>query len=175
VFRRAVFASQFGSSKILFSGDIQSGSRILYNRDVMDRAKKALSFLTFDGDPYLVITADGTLKWILDAYTTTRHYPYSERLRDGTSYMRNAVKLVIDAYDGTLTAYISAPGDPLIQTWSRTSGRTFGIPTGSIGFRPVSTLPTTWTIPKTSTIGKISGRSQRRRSRRARFRLCGTW
>src|SRR3954449_890851 len=119
VFRRAVFASQFGSSKILFSGDIESGSRILYNRDVMDRARKALPFLTFDGDPYLVIAADGTLKWILDAYTSTRQYPYSERLRDGTSYMRNAVKLVIDSYDGTLAAYVSAPGDPLIETWSR--------------------------------------------------------
>src|SRR4051812_39495130 len=119
VFRRAVFASQFGSSKILFSGDIQSGSRVLYNRDVMDRAKKALPFLTFDGDPYLVVAGDGTLKWILDAYTTTSHYPYSERLRDGTNYMRNAVKLVIDAYDGTLTAYVSAPADPLIETWSR--------------------------------------------------------
>ena len=66
-----------------------------------------------------MIAADGTLKWILDAYTSTRHYPYAERLRDGTSYMRNAVKLVIDAYDGTLTAYVSAPGDPLIRTWSR--------------------------------------------------------
>ena len=119
VLRRAVFASQFGSSKILFSGDITSGSKILYHRDVMDRAHKALPFLAFDGDPYLVIAADGTLKWILDAYTSTRHYPYAERLRDGTSYMRNAVKLVIDAYDGTLTAYVSAPGDPLITTWSR--------------------------------------------------------
>ena len=119
VLRRAVFASQFGSSKILFSGDITSASKILYNRDVMDRARKALPFLTFDGDPYLVIAADGTLKWILDAYTSTRHYPYAERLRDGTSYMRNAAKLVIDAYDGSLTAYVSAPGDPLIATWSR--------------------------------------------------------
>jgi uncharacterized protein len=119
VLRRAVFASEFGSSKILFSGDITSGSKILYNRDVMDRARKALPFLTFDGDPYVVIAADGTLKWILDAYTSTRNYPYAERLRDGTSYMRNAVKLVIDAYDGTLTAYVSAPSDPLITTWSR--------------------------------------------------------
>jgi uncharacterized membrane protein (UPF0182 family) len=85
----------------------------------MDRARKALPFLIFDGDPYLVIAADGTLKWILDAYTSTRHYPYAERLRDGTSYMRNSVKLVIDAYDGTLTAYVSAPGDPLIRTWDR--------------------------------------------------------
>jgi uncharacterized protein len=119
VLRRAILAAQFGSSKILFSGDITSGSKILYNRDVMDRARKALPFLIFDGDPYMLIAADGTLKWILDAYTSTRHYPYAERLRDGTSYMRNAVKLVIDAYDGTLTAYVSAPGDPLIKTWDR--------------------------------------------------------
>jgi uncharacterized protein len=85
----------------------------------VERARKALPFLLFDRDPYLVIAADGTLKWILDAYTTSDRYPYAERLRDGTSYMRNSVKLVIDAYDGTLTAYVSAPGDPLIRTWSR--------------------------------------------------------
>jgi uncharacterized membrane protein (UPF0182 family) len=119
VLRRAILAAQFGSSKILFSGDITNGSKILYHRDIMDRARKALPFLIFDGDPYMVIAADGTLKWILDAYTSTRHYPYAERLRDGTSYMRNSVKLVIDAYDGTLTAYVSAPGDPLIKTWDR--------------------------------------------------------
>jgi len=119
VLRRTVFASQFGSSKILFSGDITDQSKILYYRNIMERASKALPFLTFDRDPYLVIAADGTLKWILDAYTSTGHYPYAERLRDGTSYMRNAVKLVIDAYDGTLTAYVSAPSDPLIRTWSR--------------------------------------------------------
>jgi uncharacterized membrane protein (UPF0182 family) len=119
VLRRAILAAQFGSSKILFSGDITNGSKILYHRDIMDRARKALPFLILDGDPYMVIAADGTLKWILDAYTSTRHYPYAERLRDGTSYMRNSVKLVIDAYDGTLTAYVSAPGDPLIKTWDR--------------------------------------------------------
>ena len=119
VIRRAILAAQLGSSKILFSGDITAGSRVLYNRPIMGRARKALPFLVFDGDPYLVVAADGTLKWIMDAYTSTRHYPYAERLRDGTSYMRNAVKLVIDAYDGTLTAYVSAPSDPLIQTWSR--------------------------------------------------------
>ncbi len=119
VLRRVILAAQFGSSKILFSGDITRGSKILYNRDIMGRARKALPFLIFDGDPYMVIAADGTLKWILDAYTSTRHYPYAERLRDGTSYMRNSVKLVIDAYDGTLTAYVSAPGDPLIKTWDR--------------------------------------------------------
>jgi uncharacterized membrane protein (UPF0182 family) len=117
--RRAIFAAHFGSSKILFSGDITNGSRVLYNRTIMDRARKALPFLIFDRDPYVVLAGDGTLKWILDAYTVTEQYPYAERLRDGTSYMRNSVKLVIDAYDGSLAAYVSAPSDPLIRTWAR--------------------------------------------------------
>jgi hypothetical protein len=119
VLRRAILAAHFGSSKILFSGDITSQSRVLYNRTIAARAKKALPFLIFDADPYMVLAADGTLKWILDAYTATDRYPYAERLRDGTSYMRNSVKLVIDAYDGSLTAYVSAPHDPLIRTWAR--------------------------------------------------------
>ena len=119
VVKRAVFAAYFGSSKILFSGDMTDSSRVLYHRNIMDRARKALPFLVFDRDPYLVIAGDGTLKWILDAYTATSRYPYSERLRDGTSYMRNSVKLVMDAYDGTLVAYVSTPSDPLIRTWSR--------------------------------------------------------
>ncbi len=117
--RRAVLAAYFGSSKILFSGDITSESRVLYNRTIAARAKKALPFLDFDRDPYLVIAGDGTLKWIYDAYTASSRYPYAERLRDGTSYLRNSAKVVIDAYDGTLRAYVSAPGDPLIRTWSR--------------------------------------------------------
>jgi uncharacterized membrane protein (UPF0182 family) len=119
VLRRAILAAHFGSSKILFSGDITSQSRVLYNRPIAARAKKALPFLIFDADPYTVVAADGTLKWILDAYTASDRYPYAERLRDGTSYMRNSVKLVIDAYDGSLTAYVSAPADPLIRTWAR--------------------------------------------------------
>jgi len=117
--RRVVLAARFGSSKILFSQDITNDSRVLYYRDIASRATKALPFLGFDRDPYLVIAADGTLKWILDAYTTSDGYPYAQRLRDGTSYMRNSVKLVIDAYNGSLTAYVSAPADPLIQTWAR--------------------------------------------------------
>jgi uncharacterized membrane protein (UPF0182 family) len=117
--RRAILAAAFGSSKILFSGDITNESRVLYNRTIATRAKKALPFLDFDGDPYIVIAGDGTLKWILDAYTSSNRYPYAQRLRDGTTYLRNSVKLVIDAYHGSLTAYVSAPGDPLIRTWSR--------------------------------------------------------
>src|SRR5215213_4595861 len=119
VLRRALFAAHFGSSKILFSGDITDSTRVLYYRDIMERVRKALPFLVFDRDPYLVVANDGTLKWILDAYTRSGRYPYSERLRDGTSYMRNSVKVVLDAYDGTLQAYVAAPGDPLIRTWSR--------------------------------------------------------
>ncbi len=119
VLRRALLAAHFGSSKILFSGDITSSSRVLYNRTVADRAKKALPFLMFDGDPYIVMAGDGTLKWILDAYTATSRYPYAEKLRDGTTYLRNSVKLVIDAYDGSLAAYVSAPSDPLIRTYAR--------------------------------------------------------
>jgi hypothetical protein len=119
VLRRAILAGHFGSSKILFSGDITNQSRVLYNRTIVGRARKALPFLIFDADPYMVLAADGTLKWILDAYTATNGYPYAERLRDGTTYMRNSVKLVIDAYDGSLTAYVSAPADPLIRTWAR--------------------------------------------------------
>jgi hypothetical protein len=117
--RRLLLAARFGSSKILFSGDITSDSRVLYYRTIMERARKALPFLRFDRDPYLVIAADGTLKWIMDAYTVTDGYPYAQPLRDGTTYMRNSVKLVIDAYNGSLTAYVSAPTDPLIRTWAR--------------------------------------------------------
>jgi uncharacterized membrane protein (UPF0182 family) len=117
--RRLVLAIQFGSSKILFSQDITNDSRVLYYRNITERASRALPFLRFDRDPYLVIGADGRLWWIADAYTTSNGYPYAQTVEDGTTYMRNSVKLVIDAYNGTLTAYVSAPADPLIRTWTR--------------------------------------------------------
>ncbi|MEO8636421.1 MAG: UPF0182 family protein [Gemmatimonadales bacterium] len=117
--RRLILAARFGSSKILLSGDITSDSRVLYYRNIMDRAARALPFLDFDRDPYMVVADDGTLQWILDGYTRTNRYPYAARLSDGTSYMRNSVKLVIDAYNGKLHAYVSTPADPLIQTWEK--------------------------------------------------------
>jgi uncharacterized protein len=119
LFRRLLLAFRFGSTKVLFSGDITAESRALYHRHIVDRARTALPFLRFDGDPYMVLAEDGTLKWILDAYTATSRYPYAQRLRDGTSYMRNSVKVVIDAYDGSVTAYVSDPADPLVRTWGR--------------------------------------------------------
>jgi uncharacterized membrane protein (UPF0182 family) len=119
VWRRLLLAIRFRNSKVFFSGDITDESRALYYRNIKARVGRALPFLQFDRDPYLVLAADGTQKWILDAYTTSERYPYSQRLRDGTTYMRNSVKVVIDAYDGTLRSYVSSPGDPLIQTWAR--------------------------------------------------------
>jgi uncharacterized membrane protein (UPF0182 family) len=117
--RRLMLAVRFGSINILFSQDITNDSRVLYYRKIMDRARTALPFLQFDRDPYLVLADDGSLQWILDAYTTSDEYPYAQKLDDGTTYMRNSVKLVIDAYNGSLTAYLSAPADPLIRTWAR--------------------------------------------------------
>ena len=118
-FRRLVFSTRFASSNIFFSGDIGPTSRILYYRDIVERTEQALPFLRLDRDPYLVIAADGTLKWILDGYTVTSRYPYSERIGSGISYMRNSVKVVIDAYDGTVKAYVADARDPLLQTWAR--------------------------------------------------------
>jgi len=117
--RRALLSTRFASSKILLSQDITDSSRVLFVRDIAARARKALPFLVFDRDPYMVVADDGTLKWLMDAYTMTDRYPYAARLRDGTSYMRNSVKVVIDAYDGTVHAFISTPGDPIVRTWAK--------------------------------------------------------
>ena len=117
--RRALFAMRWGQSKILFSQDITDRSRVLFYRSIVSRARKALPFIQFDRDPYLVIRDDGTLVWMMDGYTGTDRYPYAARTADGTSYMRNSVKLVVDAYHGSLTAYVSVPDDPLIRTWGK--------------------------------------------------------
>ena len=119
ILRRALFAIRFGELNILLSGDIGSDSRILYNREISRRAQMALPFLTFDADPYMVISGNGELKWILDGYTLTDRYPYSQQLSDGTSYMRNSVKVVIDAYDGTIDAYLADATDPIINTYAK--------------------------------------------------------
>jgi uncharacterized membrane protein (UPF0182 family) len=130
--RKALYAFQFGSLKIVLSDDIKGGARVLYRRNVLERAKTAMPFLTFDDDPYLMITDAGQLKWILDAYTVADSYPYAQRAGDGTSYMRNSVKAVIDAYDGTIDAYIAEPNDPVVQTYAKIFG---GI------FKPISAMP----------------------------------
>jgi uncharacterized protein len=117
--RRLLFAVRFGSLNILLSSDLTDRTRILYYRDVRERAERALPFLLFDRDPYMVITNDGRLQWILDAYTASERYPYAEAIAGGINYMRNSVKVVIDAYDGNVSAYLTAPSDPIIRTLGR--------------------------------------------------------
>ncbi|MDH4038406.1 MAG: UPF0182 family protein [Candidatus Krumholzibacteria bacterium] len=114
--RRLLFAAYFRSMKVLLSSDITNDSRAMFNRNIRVRARKLLPFLAFDSDPYMVIDEAGRLKWILDAYTSARRYPYAQPLRGGTNYLRNSVKVVIDAYDGKVTAYLADPNDPLVLT-----------------------------------------------------------
>jgi uncharacterized protein len=117
--RRLLFAAYFRSMKVLLSSDITNDSRAMYFRNIRVRAQKALPFLIFDADPYLVIDDAGRLRWILDGYTRTSRYPYAQRLANGINYMRNSVKVVIDAYDGAVTAYLADPADPLAQTLAK--------------------------------------------------------
>src|SRR6202158_527503 len=130
--RRILYAFQLSSLKVLLSDDIRGNAKILYRRNVMDRATSAMPFLDFDNDPYLTINDAGQLKWILDAYTASDMYPYSQRISDGTNYMRNSVKVVIDAYDGTVDAYIADTNDPVVQTYANIFGRIF---------KPLSEMP----------------------------------
>jgi len=130
-FRRALYAMQFGSLQILFSDDIAGNARIMYHRNIADRASTALPFLTFDAEPYIVVTDDGKLKWVLDGYTASSGYPYSKSV-DGVDYMRNSVKVTIDAYTGAITAYVIDPNDPVIRTYENIFA---GI------FQPMSAMP----------------------------------
>jgi uncharacterized membrane protein (UPF0182 family) len=117
--RRALFAFRFASLNILLSRDLTDSTRILYHRDIRERAERALPFLAFDRDPYLVIDNGGRLKWFLDAYTSSDRYPYAQPWPGGPNYVRNSVKVVIDAYDGDVQAYLADPSDPIIRTLDR--------------------------------------------------------
>jgi uncharacterized protein len=119
LWRKAVFALRFGAYQILLSSDIDDNSRILYHRNIRTRVQEIAPFLTFDNDPYIVL-ADGRLYWMYDAYTTSTLYPYSSSPRPGgVNYIRNAVKFVIDAYEGTTTAYLADDKDPIAATYAR--------------------------------------------------------
>jgi len=114
---KLAFALKFGTIKFFTTSAIDSQSRIIIHNDIMGRLRTAAPFLTFDHDPYMVI-ADGRLYWIADAYTTTDRYPYSQPTGN-LNYIRNSVKAVIDAYNGTLTFYDFAPTDPLLRTYEK--------------------------------------------------------
>jgi uncharacterized membrane protein (UPF0182 family) len=112
---KLLFALHFRSYQILLSDDITEQSRLIFDRQVRTRVSKIAPFLILDEDPYAVIH-DGRIFWIQDAYTISTRYPYSASGVNRINYIRNAVKVVVDAYDGTVTFYLAEPADPLIQT-----------------------------------------------------------
>ena len=116
--RRIMFSLGLPSFPLLFNTDISAESRVLYYRNIRDRVDRIAPFLEYDRDPYLVVSS-GRLFWILDAYTLSDHYPYSSPFARGINYIRNAVKVVIDAYDGTTTFYVAHEQDPLVLTLSK--------------------------------------------------------
>jgi uncharacterized membrane protein (UPF0182 family) len=119
--RRILIASDRGDlTKLPFSDDINGQSRLLMLRNVHERVSALAPFLTYDPDPYMVVGDDGRLSWIMDAFTTSDSYPYSTHYVLGNTlvnYMRNSVKVVIDAYDGTTTFYVFDPQDPIIAAY----------------------------------------------------------
>lgn len=117
--KKVLFAALFKTEKILLSSDITAASRIIYYRNINERIRAIAPFLRFDGDPYMVVDEKGGLKWMVDAYTYSERLPYSKPLRGGVNYMRNSVKAVVDAYDGSVSFYISDPNDVLVQVYSK--------------------------------------------------------
>ena len=125
--RRAAFAVHFGEYNLVGSGLITSQSQIMLHRNIRERAEKIAPFLKMDADPYPVVV-DGKVMWVLDAFTTTDRYPYAQRanidqlssgsgLNTNFNYVRNSVKVVVDAYDGSMKFYVVDPKDPIIATW----------------------------------------------------------
>jgi uncharacterized protein len=116
IFRRIMFAFHFGEINMLISGYIGRDSRILYHRLIDERVRRIAPFLAFDKDPYIVI-ANGRLKWIYDAYTYSSDFPYSKKAQ-GFNYIRNSVKIVIDAYNGKTDFYVfDEDNDPMIRVY----------------------------------------------------------
>ncbi len=122
--RRAAFTLKFSDFNLLLSGQIDSGTKILMERDIKARVSKLAPFLKFDGDPYPVVLGNKTV-WVLDGYTATSMYPYSQStsgengLASDFNYVRNSVKATVDAYQGTVTFYIWDTHDPIIEAWDK--------------------------------------------------------
>jgi uncharacterized protein len=125
--RRGLFAVYLRDWQILFTRDFLPKTKVLFRRNIKHRLQAIAPFLHYDSDPYLVAanvskpgeaTDQSYLYWIVDAYTTSDHYPYADSGSEGINYIRNAVKVVIDAYHGSVDFYITDPSDPIIATWS---------------------------------------------------------
>ncbi len=118
-FRRLLYAWQFSDLNILITGEVSPESRIQYRRTVSERVGTIAPFLMRDREAYAVVS-DGRVFWIQDAYTVTRRYPYATRWEGRFNYIRNSVKAVVDAYDGSVDFYIFEPDDPLVRTYAAT-------------------------------------------------------
>ncbi len=123
-FDRLVLGIAEGDLNLAFSNEITNESKILINRNIIERAKKAIPYLIYDNNPYTVITNDGRILWVLDAYTVSNSYPYSQYttiehngMRENINYIRNSVKVIVDAYDGTMSFYITDRNDPIIMAY----------------------------------------------------------
>ncbi len=129
IVRRAAFALRFSDPNFILSGQITPSSRVMYIRNINDRVRKAAPFLKFDADPYAVII-NGQVYWVIDAYTTTDNYPYAQNadttgvpatsgLSSTFNYVRNSVKAVVSAYDGSMHFFVQDPSDPIIRVYEK--------------------------------------------------------
>ncbi len=122
---RMILSIKEGDLKLAFSGDITDESKILTNRNIISRAKVLMPYLMYDENPYIVVSDTGRIVWVLDAYTTSNAYPYSQKTilnstqssKQEINYIRNSVKVLIDAYDGTITFYITDKTDPIVMAY----------------------------------------------------------
>ena len=124
LWRRLLFAIYLKDWQMLFTDNFTFNTQLLFRRNINERVRAIAPFLHYDRDPYLVVAdtsenSDHYLYWIVDAYTISDHYPYSDPGENQFNYIRNSVKVVIDAYNGNLDFYIADPGDPVIQTWNQ--------------------------------------------------------
>jgi uncharacterized protein len=124
---KLAFSARLGDGKMLLSKAFTDKTRVLIRRDIRERVQTVAPFLQLDSDPYLVVSDSGRLVWIVDGYTISDRYPYSTAVEVGVgprsyiapNYIRNSVKAVVDAYDGTVNLYLSDPNDPIARTYSR--------------------------------------------------------
>jgi uncharacterized membrane protein (UPF0182 family) len=116
--RQVAFSFRFGTAKLLFSSSLTGDSRIMFRRTIKERVQALAPFLQYDKDPYVVLRDDGSLVWMWDAFTTTNRFPYSQP-RGSVNYIRNPIKVVINAYDGKVTFYQIDAGDPIANAWGK--------------------------------------------------------